>query len=123
MKRAFLFALALLFFVPSVGQAGHISKIFPDNNGMAISTTSEVNGFTHLLFHANLTSFNLHAVAMGPTGNPDFANFPLPWLFGQLVSIVPSGPNFVFTWNLFASGGGAAGFVPIGTLGIVITPP
>ncbi len=123
MKRAFLFALALVLCAPSVGQAGHISKIFPDNNGMAISTSSEINGFTHLLLQANLTDLNLHAVFMSPTGDPDFANAGLPWIFGQLVSVVPSGPNFIFTWNVFASGAGAAGFAPIGTLIATVTPP
>jgi len=60
---------------------------------------------------------------MGPSGSPDFANIGLPWIFGQLLSVVPSGPNFVFTWNVFASTGGAAGFVPIGTLIATVTPP
>jgi hypothetical protein len=123
MKRALFVAFALVLGVPSFGQAGHISKIFPDNNGIALSTTSEVNGFTHLLLQANLNDLNLHAVFMGPTGSPDFVNAGLPWIFGQLVSIVPSGPNFVFTWNVFASGAGAAAFAPIGTLIITVTPP
>ena len=123
MRLAIVFAVVLLVCSPSISHGGHISKIFPDNNGMAISTSGEVNGFTHLLLQASLADFNLHAVFMNPTGSPDFANVGLPWLFGQIVSIVPSGPNFIFTWNLFVSGAGSAPFVPLGTLSITVTPP
>jgi hypothetical protein len=123
MKLVIVLAAVLLVCTPSIGHGGHISKIFPDNVGMAISTSGEVNGFTHLLLQASLVNFSLHAVFMNPAGSPDFANISLPWVFGQLVSIVPSGPNFVFTWNISASGGGGAGFVLLGTLSITVTPP
>ncbi|MBI2903202.1 MAG: hypothetical protein HYY12_06400 [Candidatus Methylomirabilis oxyfera] len=123
MKLVIVLAAVLLVCTPSIGHGGHISKIFPDNVGMAISTTGEVNGFTHLLLQANLLDLNLHAVFMNPAGSPDFANVLLPWVFGQIVSVVPSGLNFVFTWNLFGSGAGGAAFVPLGTLSITVTPP
>lgn len=123
MKLVIVLVAVLLVCSPSVSHGGHISKIFPDNVGMAISTTGEVNGFTHLLLQASLIDLSLHAVFMNPTGSPDFANVGLPWLFGQIVSITPSGPNFVFIWNLFVSGAGSSPFVPLGTLSVTVTPP
>jgi len=123
MRRALVFGVVLLVCSPSLSQAGHIVTFFPDNNGMAISTSGEVNQITHFLLQANLADFNLHAVFMIASGNPDFANTGgRPWVFGQLVSIVESGPTFTLTWNVSASTGGSAPFVPIGSLIIVVTP-
>lgn len=124
MKRAFVLATILLVCSPSLSDASHILTFFPDNNAIAISTSAEVNGFTHLLLQASLNDLNLHAVLMRPTGAPDFANFPLPWIFGQLVSIVQIGPSFALTWNVFLGAGGVdpSAFVPVGTLSITVTP-
>jgi hypothetical protein len=128
MRRALVFGVVLLVCSPSLSQASHIVTLFPDNNGMAISTSGELNGITHFLMQANLADLNLHAVFMTASGNPDFANVQggRPWVFGQLVSVVKSGPisapTFTLTWNVSTSTGGSAPFVLIGSLTIVVTP-
>ena len=124
MKRALVFAVVLLLGLPSLSHAVFVT-LFPDNNGMDIATSPEVNGVTHLLLHANLNTFNLHGVGMTSNGTPDFANLGgRPWLFGQLVSIVQVAPTtFTLTWNLFTGTGGAAPFAFAGTFSITVTPP
>lgn len=124
MKRALVLAVILLVCVPSLSNASHILTFFPDNSAIGISTSAEVNGFTHLLMQASLNDFNLHAVFLGPTGAPDFVNAPLPWVFGQLVSIVQSGSNFTLTWNIFVGPGGTntSSFMPAGTLVVTVAP-
>jgi hypothetical protein len=124
MKRAMVLAIAILLCLPSFSHAVFVT-LFPDNSGMDIATSGEVNGVTHLLLQADLNTFNLHGVAMISNGTPDFANTGgRPWLFGQLANIVQVGPStFTITWNLFTSVGGAAPFVFGGTLSITVTAP
>lgn len=124
MKRALVLAMVLLVCVPSLSEASHILTFFPDNSAIAISTDAELDGLSHLLLQASLNDLNIHAVLMGPTGDPDFANASRPWLFGQLVSVVQNGPNFTLTWNVFLGPGGTdpSTFVPAGILVIIVTP-
>lgn len=131
MKRTLAFAMVLLVCVPSLSEASHILTLFPDNSAIGISTSAEVNGFSQLRLQVSLNDLNLHAVLMGPTGDPDFPNATAsrPWLFGQLglfgqlKNIVQDGPNFILTWNVFLGLGGTnPATFPVGTLVITVTP-